>query len=61
MRYETAPPPPPRRLTTTHHNPQLHTSDHDLGRPWLSITILGLLWVAIGNAVGHMQRGGDDP
>eukprot|EP00959_Pyramimonas_sp_CCMP1952_P275978 5768439-Pyramimonas_sp.AAC.1 len=59
VRYDIAPPPPPRRLTTARRSPQPRMSDHDLKGHWIGITIFGLLWVAIGRAVGRAQRGGE--
>eukprot|EP00959_Pyramimonas_sp_CCMP1952_P397918 8337511-Pyramimonas_sp.AAC.1 len=59
MRYDIVPPPPTRRRTTTHRKHQPRTSDHDLRGHWIGIAIFGLLWVAIGCVVGHMQRVGD--
>eukprot|EP00959_Pyramimonas_sp_CCMP1952_P117797 2462715-Pyramimonas_sp.AAC.1 len=59
MSYDILPPPTPRRLTTKQHKSRSTTSDYDLRGHWIGAIIFGLIWVAIGCAVGHM-RGGDD-
>ena len=52
---------PPRKLTATpakapHHN----ITEADLRGHLIKVTIVGIIWVALGCLIGHMQRGADD-
>eukprot|EP00959_Pyramimonas_sp_CCMP1952_P339434 7108651-Pyramimonas_sp.AAC.1 len=61
VRYGIVPPVPPRKLTATSpRNQQPRTTDAVLRGHWIGIAIFGFRWVAIGCAVGHMQRDADD-